>query len=311
MDIIENPTVEQLKTLKGIIYRIKNKKDGKSYIGQTEKSFYGRYSSKWWKIRERERGRYVNNALECHGYKNFEVSILEYGLKTLDELGEREKYWIAFFDTMVPNGYNLQDGGKRCEFSQETREKLRQATLKRYNKTYTLRDKDGNIYTFNNLEEFGRIHGVFPQNLRSLFWKKTRTCGKQKFHLLETDIRIFKENGKIYEVKDADGKIYKIYNVLKFCKEHDVVISTMWKVIEGRAPHCNNKFFPIKDVIYKGPKNNSKYKVTLIKEETEYLVEHVGNFCKKYEISLYFFRQLRDGKIECYKGFSLKECINY
>lgn len=42
--MIINLTDEDLKSVKGIIYMITNKCDGKTYIGKTKHSFSGRYT---------------------------------------------------------------------------------------------------------------------------------------------------------------------------------------------------------------------------------------------------------------------------
>ena len=55
-------TLEDLKSKKGIIYKITNKINGKSYIGQTIHSFYQRYKgAKWYK--------YTQNEILINAYK--------------------------------------------------------------------------------------------------------------------------------------------------------------------------------------------------------------------------------------------------
>lgn len=44
-----------------------------------------------------------------YGIDNFDFEIIEECDKSM--LSEREKYWIQFYDSMVPNGYNLTNGG--------------------------------------------------------------------------------------------------------------------------------------------------------------------------------------------------------
>ena len=42
----------------------------------------------------------------------------------LEELNNREKYWIKKFDTISPHGYNLLEGGNSKIHSQETRDRI-------------------------------------------------------------------------------------------------------------------------------------------------------------------------------------------
>lgn len=83
-----------------IIYEIKNKINGKSYIGQHSSDELGTY---WGS------GKLIRKAIEKYGIENFERTILE-RCSNKNELNEREKYWIKEKDS-IKNGYNLTDGG--------------------------------------------------------------------------------------------------------------------------------------------------------------------------------------------------------
>jgi group I intron endonuclease len=45
-----------------------------------------------------------------YGYENFEITLVE-KCATLEQLNEREEYWIAQFDCLTPRGYNMTLGG--------------------------------------------------------------------------------------------------------------------------------------------------------------------------------------------------------
>lgn len=91
-----------------IIYLHKNKITKKVYIGQTKDT-----------IERRARGgsgyqgcSHFYKAIQEYGWENFEHFILEEGL-TSAQADEREKYWIAVFDSTNPKkGYNIKTGGK-------------------------------------------------------------------------------------------------------------------------------------------------------------------------------------------------------
>lgn len=90
------------------IYKVTNKSNGKSYVGQhkvnPEEKFM-RYLGKGLAIRE---------AIRQYGRDNFTKEILEEMEDTEERelVNERERYWIAKLNTMDPNGYNLYPGGK-------------------------------------------------------------------------------------------------------------------------------------------------------------------------------------------------------
>lgn len=104
-----------------IIYKIQNKKDGKTYIGQTIRTVEDRVK------RHLKRGKnHIAHALRKYGIESFDISVIDMA-SSLEELKEKEKYWIKHFNCKCPHGYNLTDGGDGRAGSlnsQETRNKI-------------------------------------------------------------------------------------------------------------------------------------------------------------------------------------------
>ena len=89
----------------GVIYKITNLINGKSYVGQTvqplkERIAQHRYHDEL----------YVDHEIRKYGWKNFTVEILE-ECTSHEQLNEREIFWIARLNTKHPGGYNMTDGG--------------------------------------------------------------------------------------------------------------------------------------------------------------------------------------------------------
>jgi group I intron endonuclease len=102
-----------------IIYKIKNKLDGKLYIGQTAKTL----EERWKEHRNMSSNcRYLKAAIKLYGKENFEVSIIAHCISET-EMNYREAYYIKLFKTLAPNGYNLTKGGIRSEWSEVSRRK--------------------------------------------------------------------------------------------------------------------------------------------------------------------------------------------
>ena len=101
------------------IYRISRRDSDKSYIGQSRDIF------KRWKEHSnlsRKKLSCISSALKLHGLGSFVWEVIEEC--TLEELNDREVYWISYFDSMSPNGYNLTSGGGQGTiFSEEVRAK--------------------------------------------------------------------------------------------------------------------------------------------------------------------------------------------
>ena len=106
----------------GYIYVITNKLTGKQYIGQTIRTIKERFSQHKSSARNNTDGTYLHKAMNKYGIDNFnvkEIISIEYenSKDFLNKLNELEKYYIAKYNTLSPNGYNLTKGGKEgCEY---------------------------------------------------------------------------------------------------------------------------------------------------------------------------------------------------
>ena len=95
----------------GIIYKYTNKINGKSYIGQTIQPLEKRHKRHLYD--SKTDNLYFHRALQKYGSNNFELTILEENISS-DQLDEKEKYWIKYYDTFYlnDNGYNMTEGGR-------------------------------------------------------------------------------------------------------------------------------------------------------------------------------------------------------
>ena len=121
----------------GIIYKITNVINDKSYIGQTVNGFNKRYPSKGIGIKRyynfnkkmQNIGRYYNCHLQCsiekYGFDAFKVDeIIDFAFSK-EELNIKEKMYIQIYDT-INNGYNETSGGSDYTASEELRSKLKE-----------------------------------------------------------------------------------------------------------------------------------------------------------------------------------------
>jgi len=108
-----------------LIYRVTNTTNGKSYIGQTTNSLEYRLSAHMREARTGKRSKSAfHSALLKYGLDSFETEVIA-TCETIDQLNERERHWIATLNTISPNGYNIEEGGKHFLMSEQTRIKLR------------------------------------------------------------------------------------------------------------------------------------------------------------------------------------------
>lgn len=92
-----------------IIYRIYNKINGKSYIGQSINKFNIRYKGgKWWKYNCNQ---ILKSSILKYGLENFDIEILEENICNIDNLNFLEFFYADKFNSYRPYGYNIRGCG--------------------------------------------------------------------------------------------------------------------------------------------------------------------------------------------------------
>lgn len=99
------------------IYKITNKINQKIYIGQSIDIIerWKQHNYKAFNQKEIAYNSAIHSAFRKYGVENFSLEILEEC--TVQELDEKEKYWIEKLDSLVPNGYNILKGGQTTKAS--------------------------------------------------------------------------------------------------------------------------------------------------------------------------------------------------
>ena len=112
----------------GFIYKITNKENGMIYIGQTIQTLEDR-----WRQHRKKSSTclYLKRAFEKYGIDNFIFEMICCCHDT--DLDKLEIYYMAEFNSIVPNGYNLREGGNSGRHNEETKKKISE-TLKEKNR---------------------------------------------------------------------------------------------------------------------------------------------------------------------------------
>jgi len=111
----------------GYIYLVTNKTNGKSYVGKTIRPLSERRAGHF----NSGHCRSLHSDLKKYGKEAFNWEIL-FESDDKELLGEKEKAFIAKYQTLAPNGYNLTTGGKTPKISEETRKRYSASGRKRW-----------------------------------------------------------------------------------------------------------------------------------------------------------------------------------
>lgn len=133
---MSNTTLD--KVTMGIIYMITSP-SGKSYIGQTVRTFNERWSKhKSNAMADDPSCRALAEAIKKYGEASFQTQTL---LECDDEqLDDYEIEMIAKYNTLSPHGYNLREGGNTTRYSVESRQKMSDTQKHLYQTSQKMRD---------------------------------------------------------------------------------------------------------------------------------------------------------------------------
>ena len=111
-----------------IIYKATNLINNKTYIGQTVLDLNTR--------RRQHENSYkykscyaFSRAIKKYGKENFKWEVIDTAT-TIEELNEKESYYIEFYKSLTSqNGYNLKGGGDNSFLTEEVKQKISKAQL--------------------------------------------------------------------------------------------------------------------------------------------------------------------------------------
>lgn len=128
------------------IYLITNLDNNKKYVGLTKFSIQERFSQ------HTKRGFLLTEAIKKYGEDKFFIELIE-EVDTAGRAYELEQYYIKEYNTKVPHGYNLTDGGDGI-FGWEVTEEYRQECSERVKQLH--KEKKVGMYGKNHSDETKR-----------------------------------------------------------------------------------------------------------------------------------------------------------
>jgi hypothetical protein len=220
-----------MKRLSGV-YMIRNRINGKMYIGSAV-DLRVRWSLHKWELRHHKHNNpYFQNAWDKSGEQNFEFKVLEEVDPVNEKLIEREQYYLDLFKSYLPeNGYNIRtvvDRNLGLHHSKESKRKIGLGNKGKFVSEETRKKQSEAIKGFKHSEEAKRkMKGRIPWNkgkhlleetkqkirLANLGKKKSETV-KQLWSIQRKGKQIGKEN-PFYGRKHSIETVNRIKATLK------------------------------------------------------------------------------------------------
>lgn len=159
-----------------IIYKVTNKINGKIYIGQTSESLKRR----WYRHCKLSYSncRFLVRAINKYGKENFIVEEI-CKCSSIEEMNEREIFYIKELNSLVPSGYNLMTGGNNCFASDESKKKNSESQKISQNRP-EVKQKRAKTWADKSFEEKEFIKKVQSENVRASYTIEVRNKVSEK-----------------------------------------------------------------------------------------------------------------------------------
>lgn len=240
-----------------VIYKITNLKNNKIYIGQTV-NFEERKRHHLeipFRKNSKEKNKPLYRAMLKYGIENFTFKIIDKA-NSIEELNEKEIFWIGFLDSTVDNGkgYNLDKGGKNGLKSEETKKKMSKSQRGENNPAY------GKAYRATRCINLTK--GVVYNSMLECALKEygDRTKLKQISKVCDENSNRFSYRGNEYRKLDEEGNIVeknteKIKNVYSL-RVKDLLSGREFGSVKEASEYFGISSSAVRDRIYNRVKND-------------------------------------------------------
>ena len=289
-----NTYVNPVGIVKKDIYIIKNDINTKVYIGQSLNSER--------RFNEHCKGDYNNSlidkAIQKYGKQHFWFEILE---SQIENYNEREKYWIKYYNSKVPFGYNILDGGD-------------EPPIYYGDNNPNVRISDANVVSLKedlkttqlSLLELAKKYNISKKQVLRINQGISRTKVGEQYPIRKNP----NINGKLTE-EDVDAIIEILKYTYRFngdiAREYGVGVHAISKINNGTTHHRDNIQYPIRNWKSSGVILFTYEQVTEIIYALSKTKESIQSIAKRYNVNRQSIEQINRGTSKKY----VREGLSY
>ncbi len=160
------------------IYKITKKDNGKSYIGQSV-NVQARLNQHQWK---HDNSSPIDNAISANGQEAYIFEVLEEC--NIEDLEEREKYWITYYNTYKGFGYNCNEGGSQFHGENNGRTILTEQDVIKIRMAYANHEKRKDVYAeFEDKISFSAFASVWDGSSWSYIMPEVYTEKNKQYYM--------------------------------------------------------------------------------------------------------------------------------
>lgn len=268
---MNNSYVSPVGIIRKDIYIIKNDINTKVYIGQSLDA-KERFKSHCKKNYDNS---LIDKAIQKYGKEHFWFEILE---SQIENYNEREKYWIKYYNSLKPFGYNILTGGEEppTYYGDE------HPNIK-ISDDDVLKLKIDLAETDIPLSQLAKKYNISKRQVLRINQGISRAALDEKYPIRKNP----NINGKLTE-QDVDNIIDLLKYTYRFngdiAREYGVEVHTISKINDGAAHHRDNIQYPIRNWKSSGIILFTYEQVTEIINALSNTEESIQSLAKKYNV---------------------------
>lgn len=291
---MNNTYASPVGIIKKDIYIIKNDINKKVYVGQaidTKKRFQSH-------CKNNKDNSLIDKAIKKYGKEHFWFEILE---SQIENYNEKEKYWIKYYNSKEPFGYNILNGGSeppRYFGDGHPNVKISDKDVLKLKKDL----RETNI----TLSQLAKKYKISKKQVVRINQGISRAVLNEQYPIRKKP----NINGKLTE-EDVDNIIDLLRYTYRFnrdiAREYGVEVYVISKINRGEAHHRDNIQYPIRNWKSSGVILFTYEQVTEIIEILSTTNESINSIAKKYNVSRSAIERINRGTSKKY----IREGLSY